>query len=789
MLPPSGRMHRRIEALNILMLRETKTLQRRMKVQAAVAEKSLIAPATKPDTMRTAMNTPRAVLGGALLQSILLLIFVTFFARVVPAQSNVTIYNFTTVGPVKNLRFQPYPSAQAYTFLGGTNVALLTPDPTFVLSPYFLNIVSITNSPTDIVTLTNYGYEWRSTNNIPLGFYSVQVTPMDSNAVLCAHLLNRLSYGPTPDELDRVIAMGPDAFINEQLNPENITETCDSLPAIVAIQNKLAGPTKIIDLSRVIQTDTNGVVTSVTCNSTNATIADLRAWHTMRAVNAKRQLLEILLQFWENHFVTQYSKSSDYFNGKYNGDDNIMEDRVSTQLEYLENLRWRQAMLNPSCTFSNLLTISAESLAMIIYLDTVTSKGNGNNIANENYARELQELFTMGVDNGYDQSDVTTMSRVWSGWTSQLIDPAQLGNRFAGQTTATYPFVTNNFSALSNLAGVWNFVFASASHNTNAKNIYYVTNGVTGSPKTVPARFGSPWAGNPYGLVIPSRAGTNGLQDGYDVIAHLCNLPFTEEFISVKLCNLFVHDGFATGYDYTDPNLSDDGKLVHDCMLAWENSSPKGNLRAVLSTIFNSQLFRSQTAISAKVKTPLEMVVSTIRSIRIYTNNTYTADTDGYSFAIPLDRMGTMDLFDRVSPDGYPEDAAGWISGGTLAERVRFIQSFCITNGTSGHNGSQSGTGNDAGACTCNPVMLINYKLPPASWYNASDISDYLLKILFPSEGAGNLTLYKSAAINYLTTDDNGNPSSLNSLSASNYDTRIRGVVGMLMSFARFQEQ
>src|SRR3954454_9442801 len=100
----------------------------------------------------------------------------------------------------------------------------------------------------------------------------------------------------------------------------------------------------------------------MTSTSTNATIADLRDWHTMRGETAKRQLLEILLQFLENHFITQYSKSSSYFNGKYNGDNNIMEDRVSTQLEYLENLRWRQALLDPSCTFSNLLTISSESL-------------------------------------------------------------------------------------------------------------------------------------------------------------------------------------------------------------------------------------------------------------------------------------------------------------------------------------------------------------------------------------------------------------------------------------------
>jgi uncharacterized protein (DUF1800 family) len=500
-------------------------------------------------------------------------------------------------------------------------------------------------------------------------------------------------------------------------------------------------------------------------------------------------LVEVLLQFLENHFVTQYSKSETYFNGKYNGDDSIMEDRVPTQLEYLENLRWRQALLNPTCTFSNLLTISAESLAMIIYLDTVTSKGNGSNIANENYAREVLELFTFGVDNGYDQSDITTLSRVWTGWTSELLDQVNVGNRFAIQTTNTYSFVTNNFGSITNLSGVWSFVFLSGNHNTNSKYIFYTTNGVTPVAKTVPVRFGPPWAGNAYGLAIPARAGTNGIQDGYDVIAHLSNQPFTEEYLCVKLCKLFVHENFEAGYDFTDPNLSPEGQLVKACMLAWENGNPKGQIRDVLSTIFNSTLFRSQTAIMAKVKTPLEFCVSAVRALRIATNNTYTADTDGFSFATPLSRMGGMLLFDRNDPNGYPEDASGWISGGTLAERIRFIQSFCITNGSSGHSGSQSGTGNDASLCISYPVALLTYKLPAASLTNASDIADYLLKILFPCEGAGNLLLYKSATVKFLTTDDNGAASALSSLTASNYDTRIRSAVGLLLSFARFQEQ
>src|SRR5262249_15288933 len=132
------------------------------------------------------------------------------------------------------------------------------------------------------------------------------------------------------------------------------------------------------------------------------------------------------------------------------------------------------------------------------------------------------------------------------------------------------------------------------------------TNLIPLGPKIVPDRFGAPWAGHNYQLVIPRRVtgDTNSIQDGYDVVRHLANLPFTEEYISVKLCRLFVHDDFPNPttktdqpeyafYDYTNPNRSAEAELVHQCMLAWETSTPKGNIRAVLRTIFNSDLFRT----------------------------------------------------------------------------------------------------------------------------------------------------------------------------------------------------
>src|SRR6185436_8437936 len=93
---------------------------------------------------------------------------------------------------------------------------------------------------------------------------------------------------------------------------------------------------------------------------------------------SKRQLLEVLDQFVENHFVTQHAKSRDYLDTYY--DSGTVTDQLATRMEYAENSRWRTALLNPQCTFHDLLQISAESPAMIIYLDTVTSRATATTL-------------------------------------------------------------------------------------------------------------------------------------------------------------------------------------------------------------------------------------------------------------------------------------------------------------------------------------------------------------------------------------------------------------------------
>ncbi len=550
-------------------------------------------------------------------------------------------------------------------------------------------------------------------------------------------------------------------------------------------------------------------------------LADLRAYHVLNAVSAKRQLVEVLLQFLENHFVTQHAKSVDYFDRFY--DDGTLMDIFATDWEYRERSKWRNKLLDPNCNFYDLLKIHIESPAEIVYLDSVDSKGNAANVANENYAREIQELFCMGVDNGYEQQDIIAMSRAWTGWSVDIVDPENIDNPLALRTERIGFYPGNGSSgqgALSNYVGVWTFNFKSASHGTNRAPIWSLwdpaspaTNPqplkVGGVPqsKTVPARFGPPWAGMPYALTIPpNRTNTLGILDGYDVATSIANLPFTMEFISVKLCRWFVHEDFVHGvYNYTDPNRSAEAELVRQCMVAWDTpvNGRKGNIRSVLNVIFNSDLFRSHGGSLQKVKTPLEFAASTIRALRsTNSNGGFTASTDGYSISgrsrtassAPLTRMGSMMLFDRDAPDGYPEAGSPWISSGTLAERIRFIQTTLMsTTDTNKPDLINGGTpGNNLNFNLTDPVGLLKARLPAINWNNAEAVADLFLGFLYPGEGKANLDEYRTLAINFLNTNDNGIGQSLFTTLGNTtpaYDTRVRAMVAMLMTLPRFQEQ
>jgi uncharacterized protein (DUF1800 family) len=677
-----------------------------------------------------------------------------------------------TSAPQKRISFTPYPSADVFRMLATPEIG-----------------GSWTEASGTFSNLT-----WTAVLD-DTSFHRLEVLPLGSNALFAATVMSKLTYGPTPELIDRLNAGDVDAFIAEQLNPETIIERAPAAHTNIAfIESRFGGPTNIIVSG---QQATSGPGT--------ANILDLQAWLALRAVFADRQLLEVLTQFLENHFVTFASKCANFFVGTQFRD--AYPQRAAAEFEWREVTRWRQALLSTNCTFYDLLRISAESPTMIIYLDTATSRaGRANDIPNENYSRELLELFTVGVDNGYDQADITDMAPCWTGWTIEMVHPTNAFNPFAPRSTVRLDPAGPN--AFTNLYGVWAMNFKPNNHATYAKRIF--------DGKTVPARFGPPYTTKLYGnnatpglyeLNIPARTGTNGFQDGYDVIAHLANLPFTQEYVSVKLCRLFVHDEFSIGYDYTDPNLSEEGKLVKACMQAWE--ADNGKLRPVLATIFNSALFRGHGGNAHKVKTPLEFAASAIRAIRQSNNGsglhgTWTAYTDGYGLiasggrgrdagiSSALMRMGGMSLFNREEPDGYPESAAGWVDAGSLVERVRFISSLLKATTDLNKNDTNQFLLNNVTL----PVQLMQARMANANdLRDAGKVADVFLGLLFPGEGRASLDYYRQVAIQFLDTADDGVTASAfsaltpSAAGGSAYDTRVRGMVAVLMSLQRFEEQ
>ncbi len=845
-----------------------------------------------------------------------------FAGEVNPAPLRITIKPGTN-GPAQ-LAF-PYPAALQYNVYSAPAAT----------QPFLL----------DTTSGRLLGPSYEVTNGGPNRLYRVSVTPMASNDVFSATVLNRVTYGPTPEDIARIQSIGPQAFINEQLAWDQLVEDLNTAPPIVNspypppnqplftnwirvsdsgtasntnlfLYLSLAGRVYIDDVRLVLGTNADvgdnllingdfenplnngwiigGIYTgSVITNSptvggqapsgtncllligtgagsgtgtslqqiysptnypgtqqftlsfsylpvvnyganiltarlsgndtirnitlpsagpvpptpptapyaaspiyknltnaapplpgwslppTNISLGDLSAYHVLRAVQSKRQLYEIMVQFFDNHFSTEYTKIRDWFtmNTANAVTNDAMQQNLAVDLEWREHLKWRQALLNTNCTFYDLLKISIESPAMVIYLDTIVSTRAA---PNENYAREILQLHTMGSDNGYVQQDIVELARVWTGWHVTKKDFSNANNPFA-------PAVTDP----TNLPGVYVLNFRPANHTTNAAKRLF-TNVV------VDPRFPPPWGGQPYALTIATNQypTTNGMAEGYLVAQHLANLPQTMEFVSVKLCQTFIHENFEFGYyDYNAPDAPPEAQLIRQCMTAWDTPAAdgrKGNIRKVLSVVLNSALFRGHAASQQKVKTPLELAVSAIRALRLSTTDTnnlnwvsMTSDTDGYALATPLSRMGSMKLFNKAEPDGWSEYGSLWLNTANLCERYRFVQHLLMPTGSTLKLADSSSRNN-----TSDPVKLLKSKLPASSWSDAAAVADYFLSLLFPGEGAGNLGADRADAINFLNTADDGSNSPFANVTIpATYDGRVRGMVGMLMSLPKFQEQ
>ncbi len=316
---------------------------------------------------------------------------------------------------------------------------------------------------------------------------------------------------------------------------------------------------------------------------------DLNEGKLYRAVYSERQLEEVLTDFWFNHFNVFLNKGAD---------------RILTASYERDAIR--PYVLGK---FRDLLGATAASPAMLFYLDNwqsvdpnraqqtgrflknakLKAKAQGRGL-NENYARELMELHTLGVDGGYTQQDIIEVARAFTGWT--IRQPQQGGE----------------------------FFFNARMHDQGEKTVL--------------------------GVKIPPGGGQ---EDGEKVLDLLAKHPSTAHFISLELAQRFVADD-------PPPALVD--------RMAATFTKTDGDIREVLAAMFGSPEFFSEGAYRAKVKTPLELVVSAVRATGTEVN-----------YAIPLSQQIAQlgqPLYQKVEPTGYPMAASEWVNSAALLARMNF---------------------------------------------------------------------------------------------------------------------
>ncbi|HEX3083047.1 MAG TPA: DUF1800 domain-containing protein, partial [Pyrinomonadaceae bacterium] len=349
---------------------------------------------------------------------------------------------------------------------------------------------------------------------------------------------------------------------------------------------------------------------------------ELQMSRILRAVYSERQLQEVMVDFWTNHFNVYAAKGADRWLL-------ISYDRDTIRPHTLGK-------------FYDLLLADAESPAMLFYLDNVQSvspnaqqqrpgAGRGplaglrlpNNPQpqappaqqqrrgiNENYARELMELHTLGVDGGYTQKDVQEVARCFTGWT--IIAPRGAG--------AAAQAVMNGPMAEMARTRPGTFIFRPGVHDNGEKMVL--------------------------GHKIPAGGG---VKDGLMVLDILAHHPSTAKFIATKLVRRFIADE-------PPPGLVD--------RVAQTFVKTDGDIREMLRTIFFSPEFNSADAYRAKVKRPFELAISAVRTLGADTNG-------GPQFHQWIQRMG-QPLYGFQTPNGYSDVAENWVNTGALLERMNF---------------------------------------------------------------------------------------------------------------------
>jgi uncharacterized protein (DUF1800 family) len=374
----------------------------------------------------------------------------------------------------------------------------------------------------------------------------------------------------------------------------------------------------------------------------------------VRAVLAERQLQEVMTDFWFNHFNVYIAKDSDQW--------------------YTTSYERDVIRKNALGKFGDLLLATAQSPAMMVYLDNWLSVGpdslaNGVNPANpkskpgnkglnENYGREVMELHTVGVNGGYSQADVTNLSAILTGWTVNQpnlagafqFDPKkhEPGTKtWLGHRVGSGPdFVMPDFAKQGASAGA---VAKAAVATTMPDEMSMSMDGMMGGAS------GSAGA-EQKAVALAMTPGNEGMREGLEALNLLAHSPQTAHFISWKIAQRFVAD---------DPPPA----LVDRMAKTFLQSD--GDIKVVLRTLVASPEFNSKKYFRNKVKTPMEFLVSAYRT-------TLTDPSNPGALVNTMKTMG-MPLYYALPPTGYYITADHWMNTSALVDRLNFATQ--LTNG------------------------------------------------------------------------------------------------------------
>ena len=376
----------------------------------------------------------------------------------------------------------------------------------------------------------------------------------DTEIALMAHLMRRAGFGATYQQLEGLASTGYEETVEDLLNPDRYPEV----------------ETDLLERYFVDWKEMNALEVN-------------QSYLTYLWINTKRPLQEKMTLFWHGIFCTGNSKCE---HGRM----------IQLQLDMFR----RDGM----GSFQELLLGLSRDPSMVFYLDNCMSH---NGAINENWGRELLELFSMGVgmdgQANYSEDDVKEAARAFTGWTITNAIPR-------------YPY--GRYDS--------NFIYNPYDHDEEQKTFL----------------------------------GETGNFNGEDIVAIIAKQPATARFIARHLYNFFVADDVQVpAWQNTPPQ---DPELIS--MLENEYFRSGFDLRSVLRVLFNSESFKN--ARFAKVKSPTEVVVGTMRLVQDFTNPKIGL----HQLASNIRYMG-QDLLNPPTVEGW-HTGREWIDSGTLGERINF---------------------------------------------------------------------------------------------------------------------